>query len=390
MDLSPELSSMANALVGANDQLLALYDLLEVTTDSLEEVNTVLELLKRAFKLLDCDALLVLTDDINHFYGDEAERDTLNQAPDDLDRASVAIERATTAFGLEAELRALRRESPFSTGDRKLMKAVLQTVLGAIHTSRLHQESLQQAIVAHDHRTAAAIAQVALPDGPPELTGIDFFARSDPAHAAGGDLYMYAVVGENLCFVVGDVSGKGVSAAMMMTTITSAANASFHDLSSYSPVEHLRRISQWTYDHLAKADLFTTLVVGRYCTTDGTLTLANAGHSPVFIVRKGKAEPSYAHVPPVGVLPVGDVDAAIHQLGLGEAIVVASDGIVEQESAEGEQFGEHRLIRHLERYSNQPASVMGTSMFDEVASFGEDHTQDDDRTLLIVKRAVKP
>ncbi len=386
MDLSPELSSMAEALVATNDQLLALYDLSSVSTNSLDEDATVDEILTRSVELLSCDSILVSTNESEHFNGDRSTRQLLDNQPEGLDRSCLAIVQTTNAFGLEAELRALRQKSPFTTGDRKLLSAVLQTALGAIHNSRLHRQSVRQAIVTHDHKTAARVAQLVLPEAQPTLPGLEWFARSDPAQAAGGDFFTYAVVDDILHFAVGDVSGKGVAAAMMMTTATTAANASFRDRGCDGPADRLELVSEWTYDHLTNANMFTTLLLGSYRPEDGQLLLSNAGHSPVYVLRQGEPVPSEAHVPPVGVLPITGPDQVECFLAEGDALIVGSDGMVEQESPSDEWFGEDRFTALLSELSHKEAGHIGASLFAEVDDFSDGRSANDDRTLVVIQR----
>ena len=359
------IDSLAVALVDAQDQLLALYELATLTTESLDESECVKPILERASRLLGADEMrFSLTDDKS-----------------ESDMTSIGVENSS---GLSGTLHARRTAAPFGTADQKLLRAVAHIALGAVQTSRLHSDAVSQAVVARDHDTASNLAQMALPSWRPSIDGLDMFARSDPARLAGGDLFTFAESGDSLHFVVGDVSGKGLPAAMMMATIISSANAALHS-HGHDPEETLRSIDSWVFDYLSGSGLFVTILAGTINKNTGELRVANAGHSPVALVLNGVLESIEATAPPVGVLPL-DITTLEEQrftLRPNDRFVVCSDGFSEQLNPDEEMFGEDRLFAEVSDMS-QDASTIGPALFSQLDDFADGATQTDDRTLVIV------
>lgn len=383
------MAALTGALIDANDQLLALYALTEVTTDSLDGETSVREILDQAKTLLEADALILNESDgisITVGTGDSARTPSPVKADPGLASTTASVS-VTNESGGEATLTARRADRPFGTADHKLLTAVANVALGAVHTSRLHGEAVDQAVVSRDHDTASQLAVRALPSWKPEMATADLFARSDPARAAGGDLYTYAEVDNTLHFVVGDVSGKGLPAAMMMTNVISASLAAFHGSGESGPSAVLSQIDSWLYEFLSDAGLFVTLVVGAFNQTTNELRLANAGHSPVMWISNATVEMVEANVPPIGVLPLDigpppeEVSFSTHA---GDRLVVASDGFTEQENPDGVMFGEDRLTARLTADPACSSTDLAASLYADLETYADGSEQGDDRTVLIL------
>ncbi len=402
-DSGSPLDSLAGALVETNDQLLALYQLATITTQSLDEVEATSEILRRAMDLLDADEVVLRLGDQELEARESGQPSvgwrsrTPRRRSEDLAGSS---NKATTSTAIDVSVGALhgvliavRRERPFGTADLKLLSAVATMALGAVQTSRHHHDALSRAVMARDHDTAAELAQLALPRWRPSLPGLELFARSDSARSAGGDLFTFAVVGDTLRFVVGDVSGKGLPAAMMMTTVISAATAAFQTEGKRGPSAVLHSIDRWVHDYLSEAGLFVTLLAGSFCTSTRELLLANAGHAPVLFVPAGdgsqRARTIDASVPPVGVLPLCALgtDALVEEkieASPGARLVVASDGFTEQPNQVGTMWGEDRLATAVTTDAVAAARELGERLFHDLEHFSNGAEQSDDRTLLIL------
>jgi len=364
--ISPNpIDSLAAALFDAQDQLLALYELATLTTESLDESECVKPILERASRLLDADEM----------------RFTLSDDEPEVDTTSIDVENSS---GLSGTLHARRAALPFGTADQKLLRAVAHIALGAVQTSRLHSDAVSQAVVARDHDTASNLAQMALPSWRPTIDGLDMFARSDPARLAGGDLFTFAESATRLHVVVGDVSGKGLPAAMMMATIISSANAALHSHGD-NPEEILRSIDSWVFDYLSESGLFVTILAGTIDKNTGELRVANAGHSPVVLVLNGVPTVIEATAPPVGVLPLGSttLEEQRFELRPNDRFVVCSDGFSEQLNLDEEMYGEDRLFDQVSDMTKD-ASTIGPQLFSQLDHFANGATQTDDRTLVIV------
>ena len=368
IDHHAALDSLTEALIDANDQLLALYDMTVLQTDTLDEHESVEQILDKA-------RVLLRTEDLRLLSGDDAER------PDD-GRITTSV-RVQDPSGGSSTLIAKRTGTPFTTGDTKLLTAVAHLAMSAQHRARMHAAAVEQAIVSHEHTMASELAQRALPARRPDLPGAGLFARTDPARLAGGDLFTFALVDSTFHFVVGDVSGKGLPAAMMMSNVINAAKSCFKQFGPHGPAAVLEGIDGWVYEALSDADMFVTLITGQFDVNSRVLSLANAGHSPVYFVHDGVASPVPASRPPIGVLPGLPCDRLDLTVGPGDLFVAASDGFPEQADPSGEMFGDARFERAL---ASRSASIedFGGALFAMVEEFAAEAPQSDDRTLFVL------
>lgn len=381
----PAVAQMAEALVEANDQLLALYDLLAVTIDSLDEPAAVAAVLDRGRALLDADAVLVRTPGGDHHRGPDPAVDELQRACDSADtgsRSAAASVVVHTPDGTPIEVAALRTGRPLGTSGTKLLHAVATVLAGTVHTTAMHRIAVERAIVANEHALASDLARSALPTVTPELPGVTVHARSDPARSAGGDLFHHGVIDGVLCFAVGDVSGKGLPSALIMARMMAALTAAFEQRAGDGPAAVLRLVDRWMHGYLSEAAHFITLLVGTYTPGTGRLCLANAGHSPVVLLRPDGTRSFPASVPPVGVVPLTDVAAAEVNVVDGDLLVVGSDGLTDQVDAGGEIFGRRRLLSLLADGAHDPAALT-TSVYDALDHFADGTEPTDDRTLAL-------
>lgn len=393
----PQLDSLVGALVEANDQLLALYELASLSVDTLDEATAVVQILARAHKLLKTDSLALLSDPI-HLVGDSELFGPLLTANDaeslehlristrGWDTVSVPTGWTITMVAITAgeplALVAARKSKPFGTADRKLLNAVAKLLASVINTAQLHTEALEQAVIGRDHLIASELAQRALPESTPQVPGVDVFARSDPAHTSGGDLYAWSVVDGVLHFVMGDVAGKGLPAAITMTNVISAANASFRLSGSDGPAAILASMDEWLCESLSEREVFVTMLVGSYDPELARLRVANAGHSPVLYVSDGDVMDIAAHHPPVGVLPIEELLETTLTVSDGDVFLAGSDGLTEQQDASGAMFGDDRVVGLASAGCGLSAVDLGTRIFNEVESFAKSASQSDDRTLV--------
>lgn len=370
------IDSLTSALVDANDQLVALYELSKSTTGSLDEADAIEQILQNAAPLVDATSMTFEIDGVPICtLGDPA-----------LGEHATSVDVATPTE-MVATLRASRDE-PMGTAESKLLTAIANTALRAAHTSRLHESAIENVILERDHETASALAQLALPSWRPELPGLSLFARSDPARSAGGDLFAWSVRDNRLLAVVGDVSGKGLPAALVMSSVISSATAAFQTVGDGGPAAVLSAIDASLHAYLSDASMFVTLAAIDVDATTGTLRLISAGHSPILWRSDEQVEHLTAVCPPVGVLELagmgeGFLTEHVIQGKPGDRLVIASDGITEQESSGGDQFGDDRLIEFVTNNTGS-AQLVGTSIFDTIDHFADGVEQMDDRTLFIL------
>lgn len=207
--------------------------------------------------------------------------------------------------------------------------------------------------------------------------------RYEPAGVVGGD-YCEIVAsgdGKSLFFAVGDVAGKGVAASLLMTHLS----AIFRSLLSLDlPLTEVMSRANRLFCESTPATHYATLVAGR--TTDNGVDLCNAGHCRPLLLQHDGTE----WVDSTG-LPLGlfcDGRCAIRQIRLdpGETLVLYSDGITEAQDPEDNVYDEERLIRSLHGHAERDAIAMADSVLRDVTRFRDTRPQQDDMTLLIVRR----
>ena len=266
---------------------------------------------------------------------------------------------------------------------------------GAVRTARQHEAALAQAVVAREHDAAARLTAATLGavDRVPSVPGASTHVHATPARTTGGDLWLCRAIDETLWFAVGDISGKGLPAAVLMSTVVTAANAGIDRHNGDGIKAVIEAIEAWVREPLESAGLFATFALGRWSATDGLL-IVNAGHSPIIKVVGTSSAPSARRIeatsPPLGV--IGGLLPAVehHRLDPGDVLVVATDGFTEQRDQGGEVFGEDTFdaeVAKVAALANAPA--IGTTLVEAVLDHADGADQDDDRTMFTLKISAR-
>ena len=211
------------------------------------------------------------------------------------------------------------------------------------------------------------------------------YALLNPAKEVGGDLYDYIIKDKTLYFAVGDVSGKGVPASLMMA-ITRAALRFVSGL-NLPMNETMSRINSSVCD-INSNNMFVTLFVGRIDLTTGRMEYCNAGHNPIMILPVGgkpyflKAKPNLA----VGLFEDFPYQSESIDLAAGTRIVAYTDGVNEAENADKALFGNDRLLQWAEEVdANDSEQAVVESLYDAVKAFADGNPQNDDITIMSIK-----
>jgi sigma-B regulation protein RsbU (phosphoserine phosphatase) len=275
----------------------------------------------------------------------------------------------------------------FGAPERRLAAALAAHAGAQLESALLYQERLSRTRLELEFelaRTVQAGLTPALPLGYPD---IDLFAESRAASEVGGDFFDFALEDrERLVCTFGDVAGKGVPAALLvgMTRSTIRAAARGHPWASLTAV--LRRANAQLYRDFSQLGLFATVVLARFESTARRLVVANAGHSPlIYRPAGGRARIVQAEALPIGVLPDWDGLDVELRLEAGDVLIAATDGFSEATDAEGELFGQDRLLELADRLPDHGAAEMAAELFDATDAFGGSAAVSDDRTLLIIR-----
>src|SRR5919106_497824 len=222
----------------------------------------------------------------------------------------------------------------------------LGTVVPRIMGQRLEQEERERERVEQDLSVARRIQQASLPEEVPKLEGWQITPFYRPAREVGGDFYDFHLLPEGrLGLVMGDATGKGVPAALVMSTTCGMLQAvsEASDSSSSSPGEVLKRVNEALTVRIPP-NMFVTCFYAILEPESGHLTYANAGHDLPYLHRgRGEAEELRARGMPLGLMPGMGYEEKEIKLDVGEGIFFYSDGLVEAHDPKGEMFGFPRL-----------------------------------------------
>src|SRR5215211_4399769 len=248
----------------------------------------------------------------------------------------------------------------------------------------IEQQARERERVEQDLRVARRIQQASLSEEVPTLEGWQISPYYQPAREVGGDFYDFLELEDGrLGMVVGDATGHGVPAALVMSTTCGMLRAVA--LSVNSPGEVLKRVNDALSVRIPQ-NMFVTCFYGVLEPSSGSFTYANAGHDLPYVRRAGDAEELMARGMPLGLMPGMRYEEKEVVLEVGEAALFYSDGLVEAHNPEGEMFGFPRLRTLLAEHAEGEALV--DFLVEELYSFtGEGWEQEDDLTLVTLQRA---
>jgi serine phosphatase RsbU (regulator of sigma subunit)/ketosteroid isomerase-like protein len=251
---------------------------------------------------------------------------------------------------------------------------------------RLEQERIERERIEQELQVARRIQHASLPKEVPALEGWQISPYYRPAREVGGDFYdFFELEDGRLGIVVGDATGHGVPAALVMASARSMLRAVAQ--ASQSPGDVLRRVN----DPLATdipPNMFVTCFYAILDPQSGTLSYANAGHDLPYLHRNGEVEELRARGMPLSLMPGMGYEEKETILEAGEATLFYSDGLVEAHHPNREMFGFPRLRALIAEHGAEESSL-GEFLLEELYTFvGEGWEQEDDITLLTLKRSA--
>lgn len=275
--------------------------------------------------------------------------------------------------------------APFTRADVALVMALALEVGMAVSYARLHEKMVERELVERDLTLARRIQRHFLPARTPEIQGYGFAVEYRPALAVGGDLYDFVQLSDTLVAIaVGDVSGKGISAALFAAKVTSDLRYQAAGQSGAAAILHRLNTAVSTRN---EEGMFVTVALAVIDTQRGRLVVASAGH-PLPIVRDGAG-----HVMPIGCTgdqPIGLDPAAeyreyAYEFEPGDSVVLYTDGVTEAANANRELYGDERLTRTIATTRGHAADVVA-AISTEVRTFAGTHPQSDDVTVVCFER----
>ncbi len=238
---------------------------------------------------------------------------------------------------------------------------------------------------------AQDVQRTLFPQSPTTTAGLELHAVCVPALSVGGDYYDFILGPQNaVCLTLGDISGKGMSAALLMASLHSSIRALSFDANSatgttISPAAMMETINRSLY-RSTQSSRYATLFAACYVAETRALTYSNGGHlPPIILTAAGTIERLDVGGSVVGLLPGIVYSEAAVQLNSGDLLIAFTDGVTEPEQ-DGHDFGQQRLIELITPIKDRPLPVIMATVLAAVKQWIGDHEQPDDITLLLARQ----
>ncbi len=273
----------------------------------------------------------------------------------------------------------------FTKDDLSLLTVMANTAAIRIENARLAEIEAAERIMVRDLSQAAEIQRGVLPGEAPQLAGVDLAGYNAACRTVGGDYYdFFPYPDGRVALTLGDVSGKGMPASLMMMALHARVQVLAEDPGDLGAF--MNRLNKATCAK-CPSNRFITFFFCILDTTTGALSFANAGHNPPIVMRtSGAAEMLEAGGPPLGILSMSSYSEQKTQLAPGDLLVLYSDGVTEAINGQEEEFGEEQFIEVLRRHRGESATVISEAVTTALLEFAAGAPPADDITLVVAKR----
>ena len=270
----------------------------------------------------------------------------------------------------------------FDQDDLELFVALCSLAAIAIENAKMHRILMERQRLVKDMEFARTVQESFLPQNPPEVARYQFSAHYTPAQEVGGDFYDFIHLDKDrIGIVIGDVSGKGVPAALYMAKLGSDLRTLA--FTEKDPSAALGKLNNLLAER-SRRGMFATLLYMELETDSGRLMIANAGHLPP-IVKKADAslvKLGAAGGAPLGILPGMSFNQESMFLERGETVILYTDGIIESMDAAERLYGFERFEALIRKSASDPVSLK-SAIIDDVNRFTGLSAQHDDMTLVV-------
>lgn len=279
-------------------------------------------------------------------------------------------------------------EGRFTEDHLKVLTTLASVAAIRVENARLLEARLDQERLERELQLASEIQQRFQPTAPPQVPGYELQGISFPCYEIGGDYYDFIKRDDGrLVITLGDVSGKGTAAALLMSSLHAAVHAQTgsHD----SLVGTISAVNRYLAEN-TPANRFITLFYAELDPATGALSFLNAGHNPPLIIHAaGTVEQLASGGLPLGIKPDADYREGRTFLYRGDVLVIYSDGVTEAVSPAGEEFGPTRLYEVVSRNVDASAAGIRDRIESALTKFSQGTRAADDITLVIVKRQAE-
>lgn len=276
-------------------------------------------------------------------------------------------------------------QASFSSEHLDILTTLASVASIRVENASLLDERINRERMERELELATEIQQRFQPAGPPEIAGYDFEGISFSCYEIGGDYYDFVERSDGKVMVaLGDVSGKGTAAALLMSSLHAAVHA---QISAKSSIEQtITSVNEYLSEN-TPSNRFVTLFIGELEPQTGKLRFINAGHNPPIVARaSGEIELLEAGGLPLGLMSFAEYESGEISLGHGDVLVVYSDGVSEANNIGDDEFGLDRLKNVIKAHISRPAAAIRDKVESALSEFTGTAPANDDITLVIVKR----
>jgi serine phosphatase RsbU (regulator of sigma subunit) len=273
----------------------------------------------------------------------------------------------------------------FSQPDLDMLVSIASAVALRVRNVALADALAERRVVEHELALAHDVQMSMLPRDMPQRPDVAIAARLKPARSIGGDLYDFVIDGDRLWFIVADVAGKSIAAALYMAIVRTLFRAMARGQAGVADVAcGMNRELARDNDRM----MFVTAAVGCLDLRGGTLGLVDAGHNPAVMVEggHGRQVPAVPKGVALGVLADARYTEARLTLEPGATLVLYTDGLTEARGTAGEMFGEERLYLAIDEAATEPPETLVAAVMGAVERFAAGTPPDDDLTVLALRR----
>ena len=275
----------------------------------------------------------------------------------------------------------------FTKDDLNLLTVMANVAAIRIEHTRLAEVEQAERLLAKELEQAAEIQRRLLPASAPSVSGVDLAGYNAPCHTVGGDYFDFFTYPDGrVAVLVGDVAGKGMPAALLMSSLQARVQVLFDDPADLAAImARLNRIIKSN----CPSNRFISFFIGVLDSKTGDLAYVNAGHNPPLLMRAdGSVEKLECTGLILGILPASRYEEKSVTLQSGDAVVLFSDGVTEASRPDvDEEFGEERLAQAFSKVRHLPAQAIIEAINHELQEFTAGSPPADDITLVIAKRA---
>jgi sigma-B regulation protein RsbU (phosphoserine phosphatase) len=278
-----------------------------------------------------------------------------------------------------------KHKKEFTSDDQRLLSIIAAQSAQVIENAKLFEDEQKYLILQEELNTAKEIQINLLPKEPPRIEGYDFAAINIPAKEVGGDYFDFIKITESkLGFCLGDITGKGLPAALLMANLQATLRG--QALYTNSCCENIKRVNRLLYLSTDPTK-FATLFFGIIDTQNHILTFCNAGHDNPFLIQQDNTIIRlYTGGLLLGCLADYTYQEEVIQFNSDNLLALYSDGVTEAMNETDEEFGEQRLQKILLDNRKKSAENIITIILDAVRTHAGNRSQSDDITLMIIKR----